>query len=129
MRLKILLFISLFLVFSPSVLAAKPTPSPPVQNSVCVDAGHGGLDPGAVNGSLVEKDVNLDVAYRLKAVLEANNYIVFMTRTDNSTLSNADRYTYCNSLNASLLISIHHNGSTNPSTDYSSALYMVSTIS
>lgn len=125
MKLKVVLVIFLLLVLVvPQAHAAKPTPPQPVPHSVCIDAGHGGSDTGAVNGSLIEKDINLEVANRLKTTLEANNYIVFMTRTDDSTLSNADRYNYCNSQKASLLISIHHNGSTDPNVDYSTALYM-----
>ena len=60
----------------------------------------------------------------LKERLEAAAHIVFMTRTDDAALSNADRYNYCDSQKAAILISIHHNGSTNSSVDYTTALYM-----
>ncbi len=123
-------FIALFLLSSSSVFAAKPV-SPgknkdfqPVPNSVCIDPGHGGSDSGAVNRDLLEKNVNLDVAFLLKARLKAADYIVFMTREDDSTLSNADRYNFCDSKRAAVLISIHHNGSTDPTVDYTTALYM-----
>ena len=47
-----------------------------------------------------------------------------MTRTSNSeTLSNNDRYTYANSTGADILVSIHMNGSSNPSTDYTTTLF------
>lgn len=36
---------------------------------ICIDPGHGGNDPGAVNGTLSEKDVVLDVGLRLKNCL------------------------------------------------------------
>ena len=109
------------------VLAAKPTPTPtpkPGVKSVCLDAGHGGYEIGTSNHDLLEKDVNLQVAQLLKGKLQGANYVVYMTREDDSELSNADRYNYCNSQNAAILVSIHHNGSTNPSTDYSLGLYM-----
>ena len=50
---------------------------------VVIDAGHGGADPGKVgiNGSL-EKDINLQIAMRLKSLLEAQDVEVVMTRTD-----------------------------------------------
>ncbi len=83
-----------------------------------------GPDWGTVNQDLKEKDVNLEVADLLKNELIPAGYEVFMTREGDENLSNADRYNYCNSQNASILISIHHNGSTNPNTDYSYSLYM-----
>ena len=50
---------------------------------VVIDAGHGGADPGKVgiDGSL-EKDINLQIAMRLKSLLEAQDIEVIMTRTD-----------------------------------------------
>ena len=117
----------LFASFITPVLAAKPTPTPtpePTAKSVCVDAGHGGSEIGTSNSDLLEKDVNLQVAQLLKGKLQTANYVVYMTREDDRDLSNADRYNYCNSQNASILVSIHHNGSTNSDTDYSLGLYM-----
>ena len=36
---------------------------------ICIDPGHGGTDPGAVNGAAYEKDIVLDVALKLKKLL------------------------------------------------------------
>lgn len=55
---------------------------------VVIDAGHGGLDPGAVGGyaikerpRLKEKDVALDIALRLKNVLDQDtNFLPILTR-------------------------------------------------
>lgn len=54
---------------------------------VVIDAGHGGADPGKVgiNGSL-EKDINLQIAMRLKSLLEAQDVEVVLTRTDGGGL-------------------------------------------
>lgn len=50
---------------------------------VVVDAGHGGNDPGKVSGEgILEKDVNLEIAFRLKRLLEAQDVTVYMTRTE-----------------------------------------------
>lgn len=51
-------------------------------NCIVIDAGHGGDDPGkiGINGVL-EKDINLTIAHKLKEVLEAQGYEVIMTRT------------------------------------------------
>lgn len=51
------------------------------ENTVIIDPGHGGSDPGKVgiNGAL-EKDVNLSVAKKVKKKLEKKGYEVIMTR-------------------------------------------------
>ncbi len=98
----------------------------PCTGQVVLDPGHGGTDSGAVNTKygLTEKEQNLDVAKRVKTLLEGDGYSVCMTRTDNdTTLSNNDRYTYANSTGARVLVSIHMNGSTNTSTDYTTTLF------
>ncbi|WP_157862864.1 N-acetylmuramoyl-L-alanine amidase family protein [Desulfofarcimen acetoxidans] len=51
------------------------------QKIIVIDPGHGGYDPGAVHGSILEKDINLSICEKLKKVLEANNYRVILTRT------------------------------------------------
>lgn len=132
--LSLVLVFSLFLFLISPALAAKPDnppgkgknkdKPPPIPNSVCIDPGHGGGDIGASNGGLLEKNVNLEVANKLFVVLETAGYTVLQTRIDDSPLSNADRYNYCNSQNTAILISIHHNGSADPALDYSTALYM-----
>ena len=96
------------------------------KGQVVLDAGHGGTDSGAVNTKygLTEKVQTLKVANRTKALLEADGYTVCMTRTSNSeTLSNSDRYTYANTTGARVLVSIHMNGASNSSTDYTTTLF------
>lgn len=44
---------------------------------VIIDAGHGGSDGGTVSGKIIEKDINLSVALKLKAILEDNNMHAF----------------------------------------------------
>jgi N-acetylmuramoyl-L-alanine amidase len=92
---------------------------------VCLDPGHGGSDPGAVNGSLHEADINLDVAKTLKDRLaEADNGIAsVLTRTDNSTRSSRDRYEFCNAQNATILVSVHTNSVSDSSVDGTLAIY------
>lgn len=57
------------------------------EKRIVIDAGHGGDDPGkiGINGTL-EKDINLIIAYKLKALLENQDYEVVMTRTDGKGL-------------------------------------------
>ncbi len=54
---------------------------------VIIDAGHGGVDGGAsgVNGAL-EKELNLEVSEKLKALCEINGYEVIMTRDSDISL-------------------------------------------
>ena len=50
---------------------------------IVVDAGHGGIDPGAVGPSgVLEKNINLAVAKRLCQYLSQGGAIVVMTRED-----------------------------------------------
>ena len=124
MRIKFTIAAIMLFAFVSSAFAAKPAPPPHIPNSVCIDPGHGGSDAGTSNQGLTEKDVNLQVANILRGKLETAGHIVFMTRETDIALSNSDRYNFCNSEKAAVLISIHHNGSSSSATDYSQALYM-----
>ena len=106
--------------------SAAPAKQYAKSQTVCLDPGHGGSDPGALSsdGSISERDINLIVADRVETNLENKGYQVFMTRTSNvPTLSNHDRYTYCNKMHATILLSIHHNFYSDSSVDYSAALF------
>jgi N-acetylmuramoyl-L-alanine amidase len=95
----------------------------PVAKSVCIDAGHGGSEPGTSNGAIIEKDLNLSVAMRLSEILTSKGYKTYLTRTSDVDMSKEQRYTYCNSTDASALVSVHHNGSSDHTVDRSEALY------
>ncbi|HOO55950.1 MAG TPA: N-acetylmuramoyl-L-alanine amidase [bacterium] len=76
---------------------------------IAVDAGHGGKDPGAQKGGIDEKDINLDVAMRLKKLLEAAGVKVVMTRTKDEYVLLKERASIANRAGAKLFISIHAN--------------------
>jgi len=61
----------------------KPRTSPKV---VVIDPGHGGVDPGAV-GFVVEKEVTLDLALRLRQLLQKEGIEVVLTRHSDAHLS------------------------------------------
>jgi len=116
------------------LLAASPAIAEQEQllldgKSICIDAGHGGPLPGAVFGAdgiyLEEKNINLDVAWRLRTLLEQDGATVFMTRVDDSDLSNDERYTVANENEVDIFVSVHTNSVLlNPETrDGSMALY------
>src|SRR5690554_3914481 len=80
---------------------------------VVIDPGHGGKDVGAhgVSGQY-EKDFTLSLSKKVENLLDQEPQIeVFMTRTDDSFISQESRYRpkYANELNADLFISIHGN--------------------
>jgi N-acetylmuramoyl-L-alanine amidase len=90
----------------------------------CLDPGHGGTDPGAIAGPLLEKELNLDIAGRVRDLLDANVYNVALTRNDNdTTLGNSARAQICNAFGAQLVLSIHLNASTDPTVDYAWFFY------
>jgi len=97
---------------------------PPANPIVVLDAGHGGTDSGTTQcPGLYEKDANLDIAQKTESILESAGYTVYLTRTGDQTLSNNDRYTFANSVGGNALVSIHLNGSTDPSVNGTQSLY------
>lgn len=93
----------------------KPYPTPvPEVYTVCIDAGHGAHDTGAVlereDGTIrQEKEDNLWLAKLVQTELEAYGIKVVMTREDDSFLELYDRTLTANSLDADALISLHRN--------------------
>ena len=55
--------------------------------TVAIDSGHGGIDPGKISADgILEKDVNLAIASKLKILLEQSGITVIMTRADDNGL-------------------------------------------
>lgn len=106
--------------------ASADTSDKPV---IVLDAGHGGLDSGAVgkNGTL-EKDVNLSVVKRLQQLLELSGFRTVLTRSEdisvydagvegirNQKLSDMDnRLELIQSYPDSIFLCIHQNNFTDP---------------
>jgi N-acetylmuramoyl-L-alanine amidase len=77
---------------------------------VVIDAGHGGKDPGAIGRSgLKEKDVNLDIARRLKDILQDEGIRVILTRDRDTFVSLRQRVDIANHSDADFFVSIHSN--------------------
>jgi N-acetylmuramoyl-L-alanine amidase len=79
---------------------------------ICIDPGHGGLDPGAVGTNpfrLEEKEFNLQLALLLERELEQRGHWVVMTRRIERSLNLNARSDFANRLEAELFISIHAN--------------------
>ena len=77
---------------------------------VMIDPGHGGADPGAVRGDLVEKHLVLDFARDLAAALEAGGrWRPALTREDDRTLGLRERVALAEAAGAAALLSLHAN--------------------
>jgi N-acetylmuramoyl-L-alanine amidase len=83
--------------------------------TVVIDPGHGGSNTGTTNvlDRRFEKEFTLDWAKRLKPLLETNGWTVFLTRTSDVYVTNADRVVFAETHHADLFISLHFNASGN----------------
>ncbi len=83
--------------------------APAAAQTVCVDPGHGGADPGAVGCGLEEAAVNLDTGLRLRDLLAGAGYSVLLTRETDVAVGLVARAEYANSNGADRFVSIHAN--------------------
>lgn len=96
------------------------------EKTVVIDSGHGGYDPGKESSDgILEKDINLKIAYELKELLEQSGVTVVMTRTDDNGLYQesdankkiADMKKRCSIIDeckADIVVSIHQNSYQSP---------------
>ncbi len=98
-----------------TIHAAWTTPPAFTNRLVMLDPGHGGRDEGATSDDkrLVEKDLTLDLAQRVRTLLESRGVRVLMTRTDDTTLTLADRSQLASFHHPALFVSIHLNKAAN----------------
>lgn len=104
---------------------------------IVIDPGHGGVDGGTGGGGMLEKDINLDIAKKLRLVLEKKGYGTIMTRETDVSLDGQNsasrsrhkrdliaRTNIINSCGADIFVSIHVNSNFNmPSADGSYVFY------
>lgn len=77
---------------------------------VIVDAGHGGYDGGAEANGVLEKDLNLEISYKLKDELILRGYTVYLTRPEDEFVGLNERASLANRQDDPVcLISIHQN--------------------
>ena len=112
-RAKTILFFLLLLIAAPT-MAQKSGKKP---FTVVIDAGHGGVDPGALGRKSKEKDINFKVSNRVgQLIKEAYPEVkIIYTRTTDVKIPLAKRADIANKANANLFISIHSNASKNKS--------------
>jgi N-acetylmuramoyl-L-alanine amidase len=100
---------------------------------VAIDAGHGGSatndpaqlwDPGVVVGNVMEKDVTLDLALRLRALLQKERVKVVLTRSRDEYVEISERWNRVHASGASMFVSLHVNAfDRDPSINGETVLY------
>lgn len=85
-------------------------PGPQGFRTVIIDAGHGGKDSGAVSRHTGqrEKDVNLDLAKRLRSEL-SGSFRTVMVRSNDRFVDLDDRVKFANRYPGAILVSLHFN--------------------
>lgn len=102
----------------PAAPPAPEAPPEPVPSShrnpidvITLDPGHGGADLGAKGpDGLLEKNVTLAIAKKLRDELRKHGLIVHLTREDDRQLKLGDRPIMARQVGADLFVSIHANG-------------------
>src|ERR1700716_982586 len=102
--------------------AAEPTfVAPSVALSpyvIAIDPGHGGSptndptqlwDPGVVVGAIMEKDVTLDLALRLRTLLQHERVKVVLTRSGDQYVEISERWNRAHAAAAQMFVSLHIN--------------------
>lgn len=99
-----------YAVTTPCGKSASVAQATPVDGAVVLDAGHGGIEPGAVGpGGLTERALNLAVAGHAKAALERAGYAVVLTRTGDYRMTLGARAAVAKALKPKAFVSVHHN--------------------
>ncbi len=102
---KILLIVALLVILVIVILIIKSNH----KIVVCIDAGHGGDDVGAILDKRYEKDDTFEIAKLVKKYLKKQNVKVIMTRKKDKSVSLEERCKIANNKKADFFVSIHRN--------------------
>ena len=93
------------------LLCDPPLTLPQTDPVIVVDPGHGGSNVGthSILDGRFEKEFTLDWAKRLAPLLTQEGWQVFLTRTNDTYVTNADRVIFANKHHADFYISLHFN--------------------
>ncbi len=100
-------------VVPPTALPIVPSPGKEEKNRVSVirtiviDPGHGGYESGLVEGKYREKSVVLDIARKLRALINKGASRSFLTRGSDRFMSQTERVMFSNNKDADIFISLH----------------------
>ncbi len=83
--------------------------SQPELPTVIVDPGHGGNDEGTKWYGVAEREMTLDLGYRVERLLKTAGFPTLMTRRENVYVSLEDRVRMANRIDDALFLSLHFN--------------------
>ncbi len=119
----IVIFVAIALYFIISgIFGGSPDEQQPVEptvevpsTTVLIDAGHGGREPGAVVGDVLEKDINLAIANKVAQLAKDEPSLdVVLTRVTDIHIDNVERLAKTKEVEAVLYLSIHTNSFEQP---------------
>ncbi|MBL9137273.1 MAG: N-acetylmuramoyl-L-alanine amidase [Verrucomicrobiales bacterium] len=87
--------------------------------TICLDAGHGGKEPGQKSGNRLEKQYTLALAQELRGRLVDAGFSVVMTRRSDAYVDLAERPAIAIRNSADLFVSLHYNASPDGGSDAS----------
>ena len=92
-------------------LISLPAHQYKIGRKLVIDPGHGGKDSGtkSILKNEFEKNYTLDWSLRLARILATNGWTVFLTRSNDTEISLADRVALAERVNADLFLSLHFN--------------------
>jgi len=76
---------------------------------ICIDAGHGGIELGAVYGGYMEKHLNFSISNLLEEELQKKGFLTRMTRNNDTFVALSQRAHISNEFKANYFISVHCN--------------------
>lgn len=127
---KVIPYFIIMIIVAGLVFVGLDSDSDTVQSSnektpvIIIDAGHGGVDGGAVSADgTMEKNLNLDIALKMNEYLQNLGYKTILTRSDDVSIHDSDaetirqkkvsdlhnRLDIINSTPDSLFVSVHQN--------------------
>ncbi|MEM6279854.1 MAG: N-acetylmuramoyl-L-alanine amidase [Verrucomicrobiota bacterium] len=90
---------------------------------IVIDPGHGGIDPGSSAFGLVEKELALDLAFRLEKILQAKGFETELTRRTDVYIELEDRAALANAKPNTVFVSLHFNAHSDRSISGTETLY------
>ena len=113
--------------------ASEPSFVAPSPYVIAIDPGHGGSptsdptqlwDPGVVVGAVMEKEITLDLAFRLRTLLQKERVKVVLTRSTDEYVEISERWNRVHASGARMFVSLHVNAfDGDPSINGASVLY------
>ncbi|WP_309088557.1 N-acetylmuramoyl-L-alanine amidase [Domibacillus sp.] len=95
--------------------------------TIILDPGHGGRDPGAIGFGLQEKDVVLKTGLKVNELLKQTPFNVKMTRSTDTFITINNRAAFASKNNGSVFVSIHANAAASSSANGTETLYYSAT--